>query len=482
VAVWKVGPTDYSDSGDYQLTVGPGGTPGTPSSPSPADGATGRSVASNLDWADCANATFYRVYMRAAGAPSFDLVGSPTASEIDLGVLAYNTTYEWYVFACNPWNEFTLGPTWTFTTMSEPDLIVVQPNGGETWAIGDTVNIEWTSNNCRGLIDIALCRSGLSGPWETIATNVGFSGTFAWTVTGPVSSQCRIKILGGICTDTSDADFTITHPGITVTAPAAGESWYVGETKNITWTSVGGIEDVRIELSRDNGSTWSDIIGRTPNDGNYGWTVTSPTSIRCLIRVSDHANASVRDIGDTFAVRQRSLTVTAPNGGEIWPVRSSRNVTWTSSGLTGDLRIELSRDGGLTWHTLADPVPLTSPWAWSSVTPPPSSDCRVRVTSLTYPGVADASNADFSMTCDVAADVDGDCDVDWDDWLAFEACATGASLSYQVRFPEFCGLALGTGGLLRVDFDGDADVDQVDFAVFQRCYSGADPADPACGD
>ena len=69
MAVWKAGTADFSKSSNYQITVGVAGGAGVPSNPSPTDGATGRSVATDLDWADCANATYYRVYMRVAGAP-----------------------------------------------------------------------------------------------------------------------------------------------------------------------------------------------------------------------------------------------------------------------------------------------------------------------------------------------------------------------------------------------------------------------------
>jgi hypothetical protein len=482
VAIWKVGTSDFTKSANYQIKVGVGGDAGVPSTPSPADGATGRSVATDLDWSDCANATYYRVYMRVAGAASFDLVGSPTVSTIDPGVLEYGTTYEWYVLAYNVWDEFTLGPTWTFTTMTEPDLQVIAPNGGETWDVGEVKNIRWTSNNCRGLVTIMLSRSGgADGTWETLATSLGVGGTYAWTVTRPVSSQCRIKILGGVCTDMSDADFAIAEPSITVTAPTTGATWYIGQTNTIAWTGVGDIANVRIELTRDAGSTWTDIVASTPNDGGYKWTATSPSSLTCQIRISDADDASVVGASGGFSIRARTITVTSPNGGEDWPVRSSQNITWTSAGLSGTLLIELSRDGGTTWHTLADSVPLASPWTWSFVTPPPSANCRIRVKSAIYSTVSDTSNADFTISCDVAPDVDGDCDVDWDDWSVFEACVTGPSVSYQIHGqPQDCTLTPDGSGFLRVDFDADTDVDQADFAVFQRCYSGADPANPAC--
>lgn len=68
----------------------------------------------------------------------------------------------------------------------------------------------------------------------------------------------------------------------------------------------------------------------------------------------------------------------------------------------------------------------------------------------------------------VRTDLDRDGDVDADDVLLFEDCASGPAVAAQPQ-------------CVYLDFDGDADIDQADFAVFQRCVSGEDkPADPDC--
>lgn len=46
-------------------------------------------------------------------------------------------------------------------------------------------------------------------------------------------------------------------PTITITSPTGGETWYVGDSNTITWTSSNAGSDVKIELSHDGGSTWS---------------------------------------------------------------------------------------------------------------------------------------------------------------------------------------------------------------------------------
>lgn len=65
------------------------------------------------------------------------------------------------------------------------------------------------------------------------------------------------------------------------------------------------------------------------------------------------------------------------------------------------------------------------------------------------------------------ADLDGDCDVDLDDFAAMTECMTGPG--YGGPIPANC----GQGHFAACDRDDDGDVDQADFGAFQRCYSGA---------
>jgi len=69
----------------------------------------------------------------------------------------------------------------------------------------------------------------------------------------------------------------------------------------------------------------------------------------------------------------------------------------------------------------------------------------------------------------VGPDLDGDCDVDQEDFGWFQRCLTGAGVTQDD--PE-CWFA---------DFDHDNDVDGDDFGRFQRCHTGANIcADPDC--
>ena len=75
-------------------------------------------------------------------------------------------------------------------------------------------------------------------------------------------------------------------PTLTLTSPVGGERWVIGTTQYIGWSSTGGIPTVKVEISRDAGSTWATLAGSAENDGAAVFTVTGPVSSRCLIRVS----------------------------------------------------------------------------------------------------------------------------------------------------------------------------------------------------
>jgi hypothetical protein len=91
-----------------------------------------------------------------------------------------------------------------------------------------------------------------------------------------------------------------------------------------------------------------------------------------------------------------SLQVLAPNGGEEWPIGKSSKVLWTSSGVTGKIKIELSKDGGVTWKVLSKATVNDGRQGYKMVAPA-ASRARVRLTSVNEPQLTDTSDADFQI-------------------------------------------------------------------------------------
>ena len=112
-----------------------------------------------------------------------------------------------------------------------------QPNGGEVFGVGTTVQIEWVVVIQHGTQnwDLTYSTTGASGPWMPIATDLpvgdpteGVPHTYQWPVPDDVSNTVRVRVCqdnspGGNYYDVSDGDLEI----------AMGEN-YCSATSNST--------------------------------------------------------------------------------------------------------------------------------------------------------------------------------------------------------------------------------------------------------
>jgi subtilisin family serine protease len=94
-----------------------------------------------------------------------------------------------------------------------PSVTVIQPNGGEVLYIGQHYDITWDASDNVAIESTLVDYSVDSGvDWSRIATLSGNPGVFTWTVTGPPSDQCRVRVtcydqVGVSGSDMSDDDF-----------------------------------------------------------------------------------------------------------------------------------------------------------------------------------------------------------------------------------------------------------------------------------
>ena len=94
-----------------------------------------------------------------------------------------------------------------------PDVTVIQPNGGEVLYIGQQYDVTWDASDNVGIDSSIVDYSVDSGVnWTRLASLAGNPGVFTWTVTGPPSDQCRMRVTcydheGMAGDDMSDDDF-----------------------------------------------------------------------------------------------------------------------------------------------------------------------------------------------------------------------------------------------------------------------------------
>ena len=279
------------------------------------------------DWSIAGEVEGYRVE-RKTGGGAFEFkadINDPWTNNYNDYTVVQDTTYSYRVSA------FRLGifskPSNTVTATAEDHSVtMLSPTSSDSLILGDTFTVTWDTNWPQFEARIGLSVDG--GPFVNILHAWGErSSPWEWKVGGlnreqdiwadPIWEQC-VFATSNVCvlritdyqqgspTDDSET-FTITVTRtVTDTSPNGAETWVAGSPENITWTST-GVASVRIELSRDDGLSWEDIVASTDAAaGSYAWTVTGPASTECLVRVRDASYDLPEDASDAV------FTITVP--------------------------------------------------------------------------------------------------------------------------------------------------------------------------
>ena len=146
-----------------------------------------------------------------------------------------------------------------------------------------------------------------------------------------------------------------------------------------------------------------------------------------------------------FQISAQTITVTSPNGGEVWAGCTSKNITWTASGTSNNYTIDYSTDGGTNWTSVTSSLSTTSgSYSWT-VPNINSSNCLVRVKDSNTPSVVDQSNSSFTITAPlILTSPNGG-----EKWVAGTSksitwAATGTSNRYRIEYSTNAGSSWNT--------------------------------------
>jgi hypothetical protein len=190
---------------------------------------------------------------------------------------------------------------------------------------------------------------------------------------------------------------------IMVTSPNGGENWALGSTQNITWRSSGLTGNVtillfsggvRVGTIQDNvpvaGGSFSWVVG------NYqGGRAVPGTDFKIRIRKpqTEILDSSDRPFTISAGAAPASLTITSPNGGEMWYTNAAHEVRWTTSGVSGSLTIRLKKGGAVvrSW-TVENTGSSYGSYSWAQA----GTDYKVRVENSNG-SVFDESDRNFTI-------------------------------------------------------------------------------------
>ena len=240
----------------------------------------------------------------------------------------------------------------TFTITPDPldATVVIAPNGGEVWRVGETRTISWQVPPDAVDVLIELSTNG-GATWSAVATVPATSTQYAWTVPS-ISSQdialavVRVSVAEALDHfDVSDAPFTIRQqPRVTVISPNGGERFARDSATIVRWSTAGVGEDgpeVRAQYSVDAGATWTTIATEDATNGLHAWIVPDRPTKRALVRViavdgsiGDTSDAYFEILGDSVIdppTRDDSIRIVTPSSGAIWIEGDYQTISWRAS-------------------------------------------------------------------------------------------------------------------------------------------------------
>jgi hypothetical protein len=268
-------------------------------------------------------------------------------------------------------------------TPPSSSVAVTSPNGGESWSAGSRHDITWTSHNVNGTVDVELYRH--FSRVGVIASGVPVSsGTYGWTVgnyvggVAPNGQGYKIRVRSSSDTlDTSNFAFSIigaSAPSVNLTSPDGGESLTLGSAHTISWTSSNWNGAVNIFLDQNDGLVGTITMNVPAAGGTCAWTAgsyqggTATVGSGYKVRVQTTDGQAQDSSGASFSLTaaQAPLAVTSPASGVSWNIRTTQRITWTASGVSGNLSLYLYQ-GTTNLGAIATRVPVAGGvYNWSA--------------------------------------------------------------------------------------------------------------------
>ncbi|MCF8240048.1 MAG: T9SS type A sorting domain-containing protein [Melioribacteraceae bacterium] len=268
------------------------------------------------------------------------------------------------------------------------------PNDSSNIQVNRVTPINWDASADINFINLEFSSNGGTS-WNSITANYDVNNTpFNWTYTGS-SSSILLRIKDSANPTLVSDQITLFPRKLEVTSPNGGENWFAGSTHSIQWNS-SNVTNIDIKYSVDAGPYQDIVTNYSAGSVNYIWTVPDVVSNEVRIRIFNSADASIFDETDsTFTIS--NLDLTFPIGGEGIESESNQTITWNSN-IAGNVKIELSTNGGLTFpNELATGIPATQGFANVTFPDAATNQARVKITSLLDPTISVTSTSNFTI-------------------------------------------------------------------------------------
>jgi len=147
---------------------------------------------------------------------------------------------------------------------------------------------------------------------------------------------------------------------ITVTSPTAG-SYSQTDTLRIVWEASGITGNVKINLRKADGSGGITITESYPvNDSPYNYSLSSVPAGDYFVKIKQGAVSGRTDVFTVTVAGGQSISVSSPNNSFYTRGVNSLHIDWTSSGITGNVKVTLRKADGSGGTVIRENVPYNS--------------------------------------------------------------------------------------------------------------------------
>lgn len=154
------------------------------------------------------------------------------------------------------------------------------------------------------------------------------------------------------------------------------------------FSATAGLTKRAVEGGINNGSYQRFLFASKIGIGNEGGNHFNLIVLKAKDKVSSLQNNS------------QTITVISPNGGDEIPLNTVQTINWTSTNITGLVKIDISRDGGASFETLFKDQPNTGSVMWN-VSGPETFQAIIRISSEDDSSISDVSDAPFTIAAGI---------------------------------------------------------------------------------
>ncbi|MFH1867392.1 MAG: hypothetical protein ABH843_00350, partial [Candidatus Omnitrophota bacterium] len=292
-------------------------------------------------------------------------------------------------------------------------LGVTAPDTDSIWIVDATELVTWEKKGPIANVNLYYTYDG-GGPIQIntspIPAGDGTTG-FVWTIPGTTSNNATVKVVSTVDSTTyGESETFIIRGGFAWTNPtAAGDVFYVGTQREITWDTFGNIGNVDIKYSTNNGFSYDNFcldLGNSPaddiqNNETFQWKVPDNISTNVYIKIMDSSDAQAMKITEKIKIAD-TLYPDNPTGGDRWPVGTQQTIQWHSDGSISNVKLEYTtnaNDSTPTWTTIEDTWPADTDKAWNIQSAVPlTTYARIRISdTITDSGTVAVMSSTFKF-------------------------------------------------------------------------------------